>query len=65
MFRKLKGRRVVISTTGPESFQGTVLSVGLFYVRLSPFSVITATGTGAAEGVARIPRRTVTWIQEL
>jgi hypothetical protein len=65
MFRKLKGRRVVISTAGPESFRGTVLSVGLFYVRLSPFDVITETGTGAAEGIARIPRRTVTWIQEL
>lgn len=65
MFRKLKGRRVIISTTAAESFRGTVLSAGLLYVRLSPFEVIAATGGGPAEGIARIPRRIVTWIQEL
>lgn len=65
MFRGLKGRRVVVSTTGPEGFRGTVVAAGLFTLKLRDFEVIAPGNTGLAEGVARIPRRTITWIQEL
>lgn len=67
MFRGLKGRRVVVSTSADEpGFRGTVLSAGLFALRLRDFEVLARTGQpAAAEGVARIPRRVITWIQEL
>lgn len=65
MFRKLKGRRVVINTTLPESFRGTIVRVGLFHVQLRDFEVLDPSGIGPAEGLARVPRRLITWIQEL
>lgn len=65
MFRNLVGRRVVINTTLPESFRGTIDRVGFFHVRLRDFEVLTSAGEGAAAGVARVPRRLITWIQEL
>lgn len=66
MFRNLKGRRVVINTTLTESFRGTIDRVGFFHVRLRDFEVLDGTGdSGAAAGVARVPRRLITWIQEL
>ncbi len=68
MFRGLKGRRVVVSTTGTEGFRGTVVAGGLFVLKLRDFEVIAQDPGGQsapAEGFARIPRRTITWIQEL
>lgn len=65
MFRGLKGRRVVVSTTGPEGFRGTVERCGLFTLVLREFEVIAPGNSGQAVGLARIPRRTITWIQEL
>lgn len=69
MFRKLQGRRVVINTTLTESFRGTIERVGLFHVRLRDFEVLDTAGReglgGPAEGIARVPRRHITWIQEL
>ena len=65
MFRGLKGRQVVITTTGPEGFRGTVASAGLFTIRLRDFEVVAPANAGPAAGVARTPRRTITWIQEL
>lgn len=65
MFRNLRGRRVVINTTLSESFRGTIERVGLFHVRLRDFEVLDPSGSGAAEGIARVPRRLITWIQEL
>jgi len=65
MFRGLKNRRVVVNTTGTEDFTGTVAASGLFVIYLRDFEVIAPGNSGPAEGVARIPRRTITWIQEL
>lgn len=66
MFRSLKGRRVVVNTSLTEDFRGTIERVGLFHVRLRDFEVLLAQGGGGpAEGIARIPRRLITWIQEL
>lgn len=66
MFRNLVGRRVVINTTLIESFRGTIERVGFFHVRLRDFEVLASSGEpGAAAGVARVPRRLITWIQEL
>lgn len=66
MFLGLKGRRVVVSTSTTESgFRGTVIGWPLFTLRLRDFEVIGPGGPAPAEGVARLPRRVVTWIQEL
>lgn len=65
MFRNLKGRRVVINTTLTESFRGTIERVGFFHVTLRDFEVLDGSAAGAAAGVARVPRRLITWIQEL
>lgn len=65
MFRGLKGRRVLVNTSGTEAFRGTVVAAGLFTITLRDFEVIEAGRSGSAEGIARIPRRTITWIQEL
>lgn len=66
MFRNLVGRRVVINTTLIESFRGTIERVGFFHVRLRDFEVLDGSGeAGAAAGTARVPRRLITWIQEL
>lgn len=66
MFRNLAGRRVVINTTLTESFRGTIERVGFFHVRLRDFEVLAGSAEpGAAAGVARVPRRLITWIQEL
>lgn len=66
MFRNLVGRRVVLNTTLPESFRGTIDRVGWFHVRLRDFEVLEPSGaSGRAEGIARVARRHITWIQEL
>ncbi len=66
MFRKLQGRTVVVNTTAGEAFRGTVLSVGWSFIRLTSVQVVESTGrAGEAEGVARISRKIVTWIQEV
>lgn len=65
MFLGLKGRRVVVSTSSAEpGFRGTVIG-SLFVLRLRDFEVLGAGAPQPAEGVARIPRRVITWIQEL
>lgn len=65
MFQSLIGRRVVINTTLPESFRGTIERVGWFHVRLRDFEVLDASGQNECPGIARVPRRLITWIQEL
>lgn len=69
MFRGLKGRQVVLNTTipGEAPFKGTVAHVGLFHVVLRDFRAILPDGREApeAQGLARIRRRLITWIQEL
>lgn len=69
MFRGLKGRLVVVNTTTGEAFRGRVLRAGWFVSRLGTdageFELIDGATAGVAAGVARIPHRIVTWIQEL
>lgn len=67
MFRKLKGRTVVVNTTTDEGFRGTVISATPWVLRLRDCTVLTSSQrtTGPAEGIVRISRRIVTWIQEL
>jgi hypothetical protein len=66
VFRKLQGRTVVVNTNTGEAFRGTVLAVTGSVIRLTNVQVVEATGrAGEAEGIVRISRRIVTWIQEL
>ena len=70
MFDNLDGRRVFVSTTFEEGFRGTIEHVGELHIRIRDFEVAGPNGLGGiaftpAEGVARIPRSAVTWIQEL
>jgi hypothetical protein len=65
MFRGIKGRRVIVNCSTGEAFRGVVISARWRVVRLSGVDVIDGGTEGSAEGVARIPRSIVTWIQEL
>lgn len=70
MFDNLDGRRVFVSTTFGEGFRGTIEHVGELHLRIRDFEVAAPNGVGGvefvpAEGVARVPRNAVTWIQEL
>lgn len=67
MFWGLKGRRVIVNCSTGEAFRGTVLSTWWSWsvIRLAGVEVIDGGTEGSAEGVARIPRHVVTWIQEL
>lgn len=64
MIRKLRGRRVLISTPD-ETFRGRLAVVGLFHVRLHELEVGVNNEFVPAEGAALIPRRRINWIQEL
>lgn len=71
MFEDLNGRRVFIATTFDQGFRGTIELVTESHIRLRDFEVATpdpATGAAVftlADGVARIARTSITWIQEL
>lgn len=67
LFRGLKGRDVVVNTTVEDGgFRGTVLTVGLFTVRLSGVTMLHANGrVDELAGIVRLPRSIVTWVQEL
>lgn len=64
------GRRIFVGTSFTEDFRGTIERVTDTHVRLRDFEVVGPDATGApqfhpAEGIARIPRTSITWIQEL
>lgn len=64
------GRRIFVSTSFHEGFRGTIERVTDTHVRLRDFEVASPDVNGAtqfvpAEGIARIPRTSITWIQEL
>ena len=67
MFRGLTGKRVVMNVSSEDAgFQGTVLEVRWFTVRLRDVTVLEPDGRQVTlPGIARFPRRSVTWIQEL
>lgn len=64
MIRKLRARRVLVSTPD-ETFRGTVDKVGFLFVRLTGFEVATSGSFSPAEGAALIRRSRINWIQEL
>lgn len=75
LFRRLKGRRVIVNLTSGDAVRGTVIGRGLVHVRISSvpegeegrsFDLIQGDGVEAlAAGVARIPFWAVLFIQEL
>jgi|GEM_PF-6930104 len=67
MFRGLIGQTVIVNLKGePAAFRGTLTRRGIFAIRLSDVSVLEPDGrTPTLEGHVRIPRRSVSWIQEL
>lgn len=68
LFRKLKGRTVVINTTDGAAFQGTVSRVAWFVVlELTASSAFEVGSSGflSVEGTVRIPARFVKWMQVL
>jgi hypothetical protein len=64
MIRKLRGRRVLVSTPD-ETFRGTLVGIGLRHIRLAGLEVAVARDFLPADGHALIPRRRINWIQEL
>lgn len=65
LFRRLKGRTVIINMTNGDAFQGTVLG-GWWVLRLAS---ATFYPSGRREGdtlngTVRVPARVVQWIQE-
>lgn len=64
MIRKLRGRRVLVSTPD-ETFRGTLVAVGFWHLRLAGLEVAVDREFLPAEGHALIPRRRINWIQEL
>lgn len=67
MFRGLDGQTVIVNLKGETAaFRGNVSRRGIFAIRLSGVTVLEPDGrTPALEGHVRIPRRSVSWIQEL
>lgn len=76
LFRRLKGRRVIVNLTTGDAIRGTVIGSGLISIRVSSseleaaereFDVIDGrTGKeGLAHGVARIPFWSIAFLQEL
>lgn len=65
MFRKLKGRKVVVSTER-DTLRGRVAELGLFHLVLDPFEVgVEGKGWAPAEGRLRVRRRLVLTVQEV
>lgn len=64
MIRKLRGRRVLVSTPD-ETFRGTLVAIGFWHLRLAGLEVAVDREFLPADGHALIPRRRINWIQEL
>jgi hypothetical protein len=64
MFHGLLGRRVILNLESGESFSGRVLSLSRHVVRLQDAAVL-APQEGPLEGVVRVPRARIVWIQEV
>lgn len=64
MFRKLQGRKAVI-TTAEDTFRGRVAELGPFHLVLDTFEVAIGDQWRPAEGRLRIRRRLVLTVQEV
>lgn len=58
------GTEVLVNLSTGEAFQGRILSVTPWTIRLRDFAVLEGSTAHPAAGVARIRRSCVTWIQE-
>jgi len=64
MIRKLRGRKVIVSTE-QETFRGTLAAVGWFFVRLEPFEFASGDAFVPADGSVLVRRARINSMQVL
>jgi hypothetical protein len=64
LFSHLRGRRVLVTLSNGEAVEGVVLRAGVFATRLASPAMMLSAGADPMDGTARIPHRSVVWIQE-